>query len=121
LGDSRAYRYRQGEFMQLSVDHTDAAVIKERGITNRRPRLTQYLGIDQQELILEPAISKGEIHKGDWYLLCSDGVTDMLSNFEIADIIHRAKNAEQCVTQIINAALEKGGRDNITAIVCRII
>ena len=121
IGDSRAYRYRKGEFLQLSKDHTDAALLKERGITGRRPRLTQYLGIDEQELLLEPWISKGKVEKGDIYLLCSDGVTDMLSNFEMADILHRENNAEQCAEQIINAAIENGGRDNITAIVCRII
>ena len=120
LGDSRAYRFRQGEFLQLSVDHTDREILKERGITKHRPRLTQNLGLDPQELRIEPYVAKGELRAGDWYLLCSDGLTDMLSNFEIADVMHNSLSAEMCADTLVRAALDKGGRDNVTVIVCRI-
>ena len=63
---------------------------------------------------------RGELKKGDQYLLCSDGLTDMLTNLEISEIMCSATSAEECVQNLVDSALEKGGRDNVTAIVCRI-
>lgn len=116
VGDSRAYRLREGEFLQLSVDHVE----KRPGKENKKVPLTQYLGFGAEEIQLEPHIAKGEIKRGDMYLLCSDGLTDMLTNFEISDIMLQCKNAEDCVQTLIQSALEHGGRDNITVIVCRL-
>ena len=78
------------------------------------------MGIDPEELLVEPYIAKGDLMRGDQYLLCSDGVTDMLTNLEIFEILQTADTAEGCVQALVDAALEKGGKDNITAIVCRI-
>lgn len=114
VGDSRAYRLRGGEFMQLSRDHLD-----ER--PGHKPLLTQHLGIDPEEMLIEPYIAKGELKRGDRYLLCSDGLTDMLTNFEISDIMMQSDDAEECVSRLIETALAHGGKDNITAIVCRIL
>lgn len=116
LGDSRAYRLRDGEFLQLSQDHVEARPQNER----KKAPLTQHLGIDPEYMLIEPYIAKGDIKKGDQYLLCSDGLTDMLTNFEISDIMLQSDEAASCVDRLIEAALEHGGRDNITAIVCRI-
>ena len=113
-GDSRAYRLREGEFLQLSEDH----VAKRPGGEHRKAPLTQYLGFDSEDVELAPYIAKGEIKPGDVYLLCSDGLTDMLTNFEISDIMLQSENAEDCVKALIRAALEHGGHDNVTAIVC---
>ncbi len=116
LGDSRAYRLRGGEFLQISQDHVDPRPRKE----GRKAPLTQYLGVDPEEMRLEPHIAKGELRSGDQYLLCSDGLTDMLTNFEITDIMLSSADAESCVRSLIAAALDHGGRDNVTVIVCRI-
>ena len=70
--------------------------------------------------MVEPYIAKGEVRKGDMYLLCSDGLTDMLTNFEISDIMLKSEDAEDCVQELIQAALDQGGRDNVTAIVCAV-
>ncbi len=115
LGDSRAYRLRDGEFMQLSVDH-----VENRGGQKKAP-LTQHLGISPEDYLIEPYIAKGALRSGDQYLLCSDGLTDMLKNIEIADIMSKTASAEECAQKLVDAALEKGGRDNVTAIVCRIL
>ena len=120
LGDSRIFRYRSGLFMQLSKDHNDARQLREQGITDRRPRLTQHLGIDPELMQLEPYVAKGGLLPGDWYLLCSDGLTDMVSNFAIVDTLHNSDTPEKCVSGLIKKALENGGRDNITVIACRI-
>lgn len=117
IGDSRAYRLRDGEFLQISVDHVE----KRPGKENKKAPLTQYLGFGSEEIQIEPYIAKGELKKGDMYLLCSDGLTDMLPNFEISDIMLNSEEAESCVQDLIQSALEHGGRDNITAIVCRLI
>ena len=117
VGDSRAYRLRDGEFLQLSVDHVEKR--PEKG--HKKAPLTQHLGFGNDEIQIEPYIAKGSIQKGDVYLLCSDGLTDMLTNLEISDIMLKSKDTESCVETLIQAALEHGGRDNITVIVCKLI
>ena len=116
VGDSRAYRLRDGEFLQLSVDHVERLAGQQ-----KKAPLNQYLGIDPEEMQIEPYIAKGKISKADQYLLCSDGLTDMLTNAEIADIMLSGDTPEQCVERLIQAGLERGGRDNITVILCRIL
>lgn len=117
LGDSRAYRLRNGEFLQLSEDHVE----KREGQQRKKAPLTQHLGIDPENFLIEPYIAKGELERGDQYLLCSDGLTDMLSNLEIDEILCASPTAEECAQKLVDAALEKGGRDNVTVIVCRIL
>ncbi len=116
VGDSRAYRLREGEFLQLSHDHVE----RRPGRDNAKAPLTQHLGFGGGEIELEPYIAKGEIKAGDMYLLCSDGVTDMLTNVEITDILLTVQDPESCVKELIRVACEKGGKDNITAIVCKL-
>ena len=116
IGDSRAYRLRDGDFFQLSEDHVEQRPERE----HRKAPLTQHLGIDPEDMLIEPYITKGELKKGDMYLLCSDGLTDMLSDVEISCLMHDYPNVEECAGQLIQAALEKGGRDNVTVIVCQI-
>ena len=116
VGDSRAYRLRDGEFMQLSQDHVD----KRPQVDGRKAALTQHLGIRIDDMLIEPFIAKGALQKDDIYLLCSDGLTDMLTNFEISDILLKYEEPEDCVQGLIDAALEQGGKDNITVIVCKL-
>ena len=116
VGDSRAYRLRDGEFLQLSQDHVE----KRPGREHTKAPLTQHLGFGGGEIELEPHIAKGEVKAGDTYLLCSDGLSDMLTNFEITDILLTHPDPEDCVKTLIRAACEHGGRDNITAIVCKL-
>ncbi len=117
LGDSRAYRLRNGEFLQLSVDHVE----KREGQARKKAPLTQHLGIKPEDFLIEPYIAKGELKHGDRYLLCSDGLTDMLRNYEIDEIMTGADSAEECAIALVDSALEKGGKDNVTVIVCRIL
>lgn len=117
VGDSRAYRLRNGEFLQISEDHVE----RRPGSNAKKASLTQHLGFDTDEVLLDPYIAKGDIQQDDLYLICSDGLTDMLTNFEISDIMINSNDAESCVKDLIDAALEHGGRDNITAIICRLI
>ena len=83
LGDSRIYKSDREKFCQISQDH-----VLGRSLFGKAP-LTQYLGMEEENLQLEPSISRQEIKIGDRFLLCSDGITDMLSDGEIADILSR--------------------------------
>ena len=119
LGDSRIFRLREGKFHQLSQDHTDEAFIKAQGIV-RRPRLTQFLGMNPEEFQAEPYVSGFFVQPGDRYLICSDGLTDMLDPGAIVEAILGAESPAQCAQRLVDAALEKGGRDNVTVIVCTV-
>ena len=120
LGDSKIFRLRNGHLEQISVDHTDAQELKKRGI-NRKPRLTQHLGIDPNEMLIEPYITSFPVRRKDLYLLCSDGLTDMLSYNEIQHIIETNTNVMVCVEKLVSHALDNGGKDNITVICCKIL
>lgn len=121
VGDSRAFRFRDNALIQLSKDHTDVAFLASRGITNRKPHLNKYIGMSTEDGIPMPYIVKGHILPGDQYLLCSDGLTDMLNNVEIAAILKDSQNASDAVNSLISAAMEHGGRDNTTVIVIRVL
>ena len=116
VGDSRVYRLRRKELSQLSQDHVDGRPYPP-GV---KPPLMQHLGIDPKELLIRPYITKGRIAEGDCYLLCSDGLTDMLTELQIADMMIRIPDVTACAEALVKAALNHGGRDNVTVIVCRI-
>lgn len=116
VGDSRIYRLRDHIFAQLSQDHVSARP----SVSGGKAPLTQHLGMNPEEVQLEPYIIKDDLRKGDVYLLCSDGLTDMVDNLMLSDTLSKQTNAEACAQALLNAALDGGGRDNITAIICRI-
>lgn len=115
LGDSRIYKSDREKFYQISQDH-----VLGRSLFGKAP-LTQYLGMEEENLQLEPSISRQEIKIGDRFLLCSDGITDMLSEGEIADILSRDIPVAKTVEILVDRALKKGGRDNITVVLCEIM
>lgn len=121
VGDSRIFGIRGEQLLQISRDHTDEAYMKAQGITGRAPRLTQYLGMDPGEVRIEPHITKGQLRTGDIYLICSDGLTDMLDNETICHLLTAGGTAAACAESLIAAALDHGGRDNVTVIVCHIM
>lgn len=117
LGDSRIYGIKNRKLEQISVDHTDENLNKKLEITNRKPRLTQHLGIKKEELKLVATERYFEYEDFDKILLCTDGLTDMLSNNEIEEILSQKIDVKEIVDELVNKALEKGGIDNITVIV----
>lgn len=116
IGDSRAYRLRDNELLQLSQDH----VLKRPGREGKKAPLTQHLGIDPEDMLIEPYITRVKLQRGDMYLLCSDGLTDMLTDYEIFDIMQNSEDTVTCVNRLMETALLHGGRDNITAVVCKV-
>lgn len=120
LGDSRAFLLREGRLEQVSTDHTDAAMLERSGAKRRKPRLTQHLGIPPEEMVIEPARRRGRTYPGDVFLLCSDGLTDMVPAEEIRRILSAPGGAAVCADALAAAALAGGGRDNVTVIVCKL-
>lgn len=114
LGDSRIYQLSDGHFSQISSDH----VLKNYRF-GKAP-LTQFLGVEETEMKLEPAVETFPYKDGERYLLCSDGVTDMLSDHEIEEILRGNLPVEESVQEIRNKVLEKGARDNATIILCEV-
>lgn len=122
LGDSRAYILRDKSLVQLSQDHTEEDRMLKLGIKNTSYKniLTQHLGIDEEEFLLEPAYKKVLIENKDIILLCSDGLTSMLTNKEIEDILNKDIDITIKRKELIQEALNKGGNDNITVILVEI-
>ncbi|MGN1141076.1 MAG: PP2C family protein-serine/threonine phosphatase [Oliverpabstia sp.] len=121
LGDSRCYLLRGGKMRQISEDHTDEDFMKENGITGRKPYLTQYLGIDPEEMEIVPFVKSYYLDSGDRFLICSDGVTDMVDEQKICNLLAVFDHPDDCVRAVIREALDGGGKDNITAIVLDIV
>lgn len=121
LGDSRTFLLRAGRLEQISTDHTDAAMLERFGTKGRKPRLTQHLGIPPEEMVIEPARWRGSIYPDDMFLLCSDGLTDMVPIEEITRLSSTSVDAAACANALVATALAGGGRDNVTVIVCRVV
>lgn len=118
LGDSRIYRLSEGQLHQLSLDHTDAQAGWN---LYGRARLTQYLGMDPGEFRVEPCITEQPLRPGDVYLLCSDGLTDMVTPGQLQALLEGEQDPEDCVKDLVAQALEAGGRDNVTVLLCRVL
>lgn len=120
VGDSRAYRLRGNQLQLLTRDHSYLEWLKDNGITVEEARkhpkrnvITQSIGIGEPC----PDTVTGDYQPGDRYLLCSDGLNDELTDEEICSILRSSDDSEAITEQMINAALDKGGRDNISVIV----
>lgn len=120
IGDSKIYLIRNHELIQLSVDHTDKALLDQQGITKRKPRLTQHLGIPSSEMIIEPYTETIKLQSADRFLLCSDGLSDMVSMKKIQKIVSQLLSPTEVVQLLTETAMQNGGKDNITIIFCDI-
>ena len=107
IGDSRAYLFRDGVLRMLSEDH----VMQRPG--QKKGPLTRWLGTGTD--ILMPCIRIEPLRAGDVYLMCSDGLTDMVGEDEIGWILR--EHGRDAAGPLMNAALAAGGRDNVTVIV----
>jgi serine/threonine protein phosphatase PrpC len=120
IGDSRAYKYNNGSLEQVSIDHSlvqeliDARKItKQQGRQHpRRNIITKALG-DEMAM---PDIFDITFEKGEIILLCSDGLTDMIDDDEIAEIIKSSKYIEDAAEKLVERANEAGGYDNISCV-----
>lgn len=114
IGDSKVILLSDGRMNQISYDHVIEGIFKEKA------PLTQNLGIAPEEMQINPYFARGFVNSSDVYLLCSDGLTDMVSTEEIEEIL-RKNDLKWSADRLLNRALECGGKDNITLILCRVI
>ena len=117
IGDSRAYLFSKGILMRLTTDH------RTRDPYTGRTFLTQNLGIEPEEFIIEPELSETiPLEPGMIFILCSDGLTDMVTDNELQMLMdtEHSSSAEDIAQALIDKALQNGGRDNITVIVLKI-
>ena len=114
IGDSPIFRFSDNEITKISFDHIQNQIL------NGKPPLTQFLGIPESEFIIQPYLAKGSYQIGDRYLICSDGLTDMVELEEIQNIIGSSPTVEIGCKNLLEAALNNGGKDNITIILCQI-
>lgn len=122
IGDSRAYIFRNGQIKQATKDHTVAANLSSMGMKesgkSARHQLTQYLGIPPDEIVVKAfTLGSFKLYPGDKILLCSDGITDGLSETHILSLLSQEKTAEELAREITEAAIIEGSRDNVTSIV----
>lgn len=111
VGDSRAYVVRGRDIVQHSLDHT----ARGGGAHARSHILTQSLGGTSRRTPLTPHISRARLADADIVILCSDGLTDMLSEEDIVDVLQR--RPPHPARALAEAAIDAGGHDNVTVIV----
>ena len=125
VGDSRAYRFRDGELSRLTEDHSLVEEMRRRGQLTaeeadehpQRSIITRALGPEPDVLV---DTRSWAAHDGDVILLCSDGLTSMISEAQVAEILREAGGLEQAGRALIAAANRAGGRDNITVVLLRL-
>jgi len=124
VGDSRAYLW-DGRLTQITQDHSyvrslvsGGAITQEEAETHpARHLITRCLGIDDQDGPFEVEVRRGRFSRGQELLLCSDGLTDELTDSEIEEVIAVNASAQDRVDSLIESALDHGGNDNVTVIV----
>ena len=126
VGDSRAYILRGRKLSQLSMDHSEVQRMVNMGILTkaeaavspRRHVITQYMGMPSDEIVISPYYSEiVRVLEGDRILLCSDGITDMVDDETLQLLLSTIETPERAADAVVDAALQRGGADNATAIV----
>ena len=126
VGDSRAYLIRENQLSRITNDHSwvfeqvQAGMLTEAEAEKHPLRnvITRALG---GALQVSPDASEIEIHSGDVYLLCSDGLTGMVPEEEILRLVAENDNLEAACQQLIDTANERGGLDNVTAVLVKVL
>ncbi|CAM2771596.1 PP2C family serine/threonine-protein phosphatase [Saccharomonospora xinjiangensis] len=124
VGDSRAYLLRNGQFSQITRDDSFVNELLEQGRITEEEAATH----PQRSLLLkaltghevEPSVTVREARAGDRYLLCSDGLSGMVSNETLAEAL-RIPDPQDCADRMIELALKGGGTDNVTVIVADVV
>lgn len=122
LGDSRSYLVRAGSIHQITQDHTLAQELRDKGAPREAIRpyrnvLTRCFNTAAEPVNVD--LFHLDWNPGDQVLLCSDGLTDMVSDHAILDIIETASTTKDAAERLVARALYNGGRDNITVVLIR--
>ncbi len=126
VGDSRCYRWRGNQLSQITRDHSllqeqlDAGLLtREQAATSPNKNLvTRALGVEA-EVALD--LNEYSVEAGDVYLMCSDGLSDMMDDAAIAKILQNGSSLDQMAGALVGEANENGGRDNITVLLVHVV
>lgn len=113
-GDSRIYRLHEGELQQLSTDHSLSTLMGSSEHTNV---ITNCIGGGCKTSYIDIMMCTSEVCHGDIFMLCSDGLTDMLTDQQIQDLLNEGADANA----LCEAAIKEGGFDNVSACVVKIV
>jgi PPM family protein phosphatase len=124
IGDSRCYRLRGQEFSQITKDHSllqeqlDAGLItpEQAAQSTNKNLVTRALGVEDS---VQTEVNEFRVEKGDVYLMCSDGLSDMITDDQICGILTSAATFDQASQQLVDAANAAGGRDNISVLLVK--
>jgi protein phosphatase len=125
IGDSRAYLLRAGKLLRLTRDQTlaqalaDAGAIRPEQVATHPSRHVLTGAITTQVGDVPVELQRLRLSDGDQLLLCSDGLTEMVSDAAIAGALDRAGSAASACRALVDLALEGGGKDNVTVILAR--
>jgi PPM family protein phosphatase len=125
VGDSRAYRVRAGEITQMTRDHSLVndyllampELSEEQKSELPKNVITRALGMQDHVTV---DLQSDDAKIGDLYVLCSDGLSGMIGDDEMLEVIHKTQDLEEACDKLIKMANEHGGEDNITAVIVRI-
>ena len=123
VGDSRIYRFRKNHLTPLTKDHTviaknDTTHENRNGVSLPRKVLAKAIGTS---IFVSPEIKSEKAEVGDVYLLCSDGLTDLVSDTLIESLLKKTTDLDVVASHLIETAKESGGHDNITLLLLRIL
>lgn len=124
VGDSRLYRFREGQMRQLSRDQSLVQLLYEEGSITHEERKTHVhrniifpaFGNLNSDPIIDAENIEGGIEYGDVLILCSDGLSDFLSAYDMQEILSLPKSIDKRLTLLVKAALLRGGDDNISVL-----
>src|SRR3990167_4486072 len=125
IGDSRCYRYRGGDLAQITKDHSllqeqiDAGLLTpaQAALSSNKNLVTRALGVEDGVLL---ELNEHHVEAGDLYLMCSDGLSDMVDDATITRIVQGDETLEHRSDLLVAAANENGGRDNITVMLVQV-
>lgn len=122
IGDSRAYRVRGGQIERLTRDHTLAEAlvatgIPENQVSHVRHVLTNCLNAEGQAVTVD--VSESVLVGGDWLLLCTDGLHDLVQDAEIAELVQLSQEPQAACEALLQLALHRGGKDNVTIVAAK--
>jgi protein phosphatase len=125
VGDSRAYLFRQDQLTAVTHDQTAVQALMDRGMIRPEDAATHPLrkhltgAISTKMDAVKVALCSLTLADGDWLLLCTDGLTEMVPEAMIAEVLQRNTLAADACAALVELALDRGGRDNVTVVVAR--
>jgi protein phosphatase len=120
VGDSRIYRFRDSVLKCLTEDHSAYTEWIHNGRPGAEPSKSIITKAVGPRAAVTPAISWDKWIKGDTYILCSDGLTDMIDDDKIEGLLKSGDNIEKTADRLTDAAMDAGGKDNTSVLVCKI-